>query len=273
MALQAIFAALARLGPILGRATRNLPLPKNLQSMFRAFTTPGGRTSRSHRARRARQKAFGLGLGQLGTAATSFPSPRHGGIFGQLGSGISNVAGGAGLVAGATIGGPFGAVVGAASIALGNMVQAIGEAVDKLRQMGFEIQKANFQFATFSPAMARVQQEQGMQSAFLSMERGERRSGAARGLMRGQTAFERDVAGPIEDAFSNIESYFTGFVLDKLSEYLKPLGDMADRLSQILDQLMGMEPPKGIPVDQFFRELGVNTPSEYARPQRFGKTT
>lgn len=264
---------LTSLIPSIVRGARQFPRPGNLtsrglQGLANAFGQLGTGRPGSRRTRAARQRILQFGVGQFTSGLTTMPT-QGGNFFSQIGGGLGNVIGGTGMIAGGLLGGPAGAVVGAASFALGKFVEGLGEAVDKLRKWGDQLQQANFAFASMSPAMARVMQEQGMQMAFLSQERGQRRAGAARGLMEGQTAFERDVAAPIEDAFSNLQSYIAGTVLGKLSEWLKPLGDTAKTASQILDELMGRKTPEGISADQFFKELGVATPAEYARPRRF----
>ena len=198
--------------------------------------------------------------------------------LGHLGGGIGQTAGGVfqgvGLAAGAAVGGLPGAMIGSGvGFIVGQFAKGLGGAVEKLREWTDNLSKANFQFAEFSPAMARVQAEAERREIVLSRERGQRLAPTARFLSKGINEFNQgaayfeDLAGRIQNILGGVGVRF-GTLLQKAFVFANATNIVIlERILQAIEKAIGNQ--TNLSVEDYFKQFGIPVPPEFQRPARF----
>jgi hypothetical protein len=251
----------------IGQVARNLPIPRgsllggDLGRLLSAFSTPTGRRSRSRRAFRARSRVFEAGVGQLGAGIGRLFNPNP--TIGSVGSGLSQYAGGLGLIAGAFVGGPAGAAIASVTGILSTLSATAFEVNQKLREFGKGLLDANLKFADFSPSMAMVKMQEFIDNMALSIRKGEALAPSASALQKSRQLYEKEINEPIE---TGLQKLYNQWMTDYFNETVTTKKALFNMMEGKNASTPPIKPAPEVKLDEYEKFIKL-----HGRPPRFGE--
>ena len=209
---------------------------------------------------------FGLSQAQAGLGSVLGPPS-----IGNVGGGISQALGGAGLALGMGMGGPGGVALGSTLFVLGKFGEALFRSVDIIKNWSRSLLDSNFQIGEFSGAMVAEKVRQRIRDIQRTQRVGEELAPSARRFGEAREAFMNEFGERIETGFFRGLNEFGANWFQGVGALLRELPEEKERIKKDFADLKKFAGDKPITMDIVEKWRENRRIQGLGRPQRFGQ--